>query len=68
MDLNIEHIEWEDSRFRTEIEVSTIESRKEICSRCPYLSKLKMCSQCGCFMPMKIRLGGFGVKCPLNKW
>ena len=68
MTRNLENIDWDDSSFQTEVSANIVDIRKEICNQCPHLSKIKMCTQCGCFMPMKIRLTGFGVKCPLNKW
>jgi hypothetical protein len=40
--------------------------RMNICKSCPSLTKIKMCRECGCVMPMKVRLRG--VQCPLGKW
>lgn len=43
------------------------EKRYSICSECPELiSATKQCKQCGCFMPLKVKLEA--AKCPLNKW
>lgn len=40
--------------------------RYDICKGCEHLSKLKFCGQCGCFMPLKVRIEK--VSCPLKKW
>jgi membrane protease subunit (stomatin/prohibitin family) len=37
-----------------------------ICEECPKFTKLKFCEECGCFMPVKVKLKD--VKCPLDKW
>jgi hypothetical protein len=43
------------------------EKRLSICSSCPeFISLSKMCKQCGCFMPSKVKLAG--AECPLGKW
>lgn len=49
----------------TDIEISN--SRLSMCEKCPeLLSFTKQCKQCGCFMPLKVKLKA--AKCPLNKW
>lgn len=44
----------------------TSEDRYKICKSCDQLNKLKLCKQCGCFMPLKTKIAV--VNCPLNKW
>jgi hypothetical protein len=39
----------------------------DICKQCEHFNdKLKLCGQCGCFMPAKTRLPD--QHCPINKW
>lgn len=40
--------------------------RYAICQECPELMATKQCKQCGCFMPMKVKLKA--ASCPLGKW
>jgi len=41
--------------------------RLEICESCDkFISATKQCRECGCIMPMKVKLAN--AKCPLNKW
>lgn len=40
--------------------------RINICTDCEYLSKIKTCKRCGCFMPLKTWLKD--DICPINKW
>lgn len=42
------------------------ESRYEICKSCDSLTILKTCKECGCIMPLKVKLTN--VTCPLGKW
>lgn len=44
----------------------TAEDRYKICKSCDQLNKIKFCKQCGCFMPLKVKIAV--VECPLNKW
>lgn len=37
-----------------------------ICEQCPHLLITKQCSQCGCVMPLKVKLPY--AECPLGKW
>lgn len=48
-----------------EVPVSVYESRLAICSECP-LYQDDMCTECGCFMPVKAGL--MVGDCPLDKW
>ena len=41
--------------------------RLEICEECPsYSNHLKLCRECGCYMPAKTLLPN--STCPLKKW
>lgn len=42
------------------------EDRLSICKTCPELGALNRCSQCGCFMNIKVRI--YSAECPLGKW
>lgn len=42
------------------------EERRQVCQSCDQLSTYNICNQCGCFMPMKVKLAA--AKCPLQKW
>jgi hypothetical protein len=42
-------------------------ARFQMCLRCPSLDKeTRGCMECGCFMPMKVKL--VDSECPLDKW
>ena len=61
---------WEDPNRidpmpEADIENNLIKQRQDICDSCESL-KAFICSECLCFMPLKIRLKE--TKCPLNKW
>jgi hypothetical protein len=41
--------------------------RYATCIECPeFLNLTKQCKQCGCFMPMKVKLKD--AECPVGKW
>ena len=40
--------------------------RIEICESCEFLSSLKTCKKCNCFMPVKTWLKN--KTCPIKKW
>lgn len=43
------------------------QSRFSICKGCPeFVNITKQCKQCGCVMPLKVKLAE--ATCPLNKW
>jgi hypothetical protein len=42
------------------------ETRYNLCKSCPSFTALKTCSECGCIMPLKIKIAN--VSCPLDKW
>ena len=42
------------------------EQRYEICKSCDSFTALKTCRECGCIMPLKIKIAS--VRCPLEKW
>ena len=50
--------------FLADSEVQT--ARYVICNSCPSFTVLKTCKECGCIMPLKVKLSI--SKCPLNKW
>ena len=43
-----------------------IADRLDACSRCPALTKLSVCRECGCYMPVKVLFRG--VSCPSGRW
>jgi hypothetical protein len=54
-------------REYTQEEKDTIESRFSTCKSCDkFDSDSSNCSECGCFIPMKI--GMLNEKCPIDKW
>lgn len=40
--------------------------RMAICGGCEYLTNVKTCKLCGCFMPVKVAI--FSASCPDGKW
>ena len=42
------------------------EARYDICKSCTSFTLLKTCRECGCIMPLKIKMTS--ASCPLNKW
>ena len=59
---------WDTQIDNKELDISLVEKRKQLCSDCEYFNNvLKICNQCGCFMPIKIRMGNI-VSCPKGKW
>ncbi len=40
--------------------------RRSICEECPSKNKYNGCSECGCWLPLKIVFGP--STCPLGKW
>jgi hypothetical protein len=49
------------------VEDSIYKKRISICKQCPhYIRMTKQCSQCGCFLSLKARLGG--EECPVGRW
>jgi hypothetical protein len=42
------------------------ETRYNLCKSCSSFTALKTCSECGCIMPLKIKIAN--VSCPLGKW
>ncbi len=47
-------------------DIPLAKQRYEICKGCEHLTKLRFCGQCGCFMPLKVRIEG--SVCPIQKW
>jgi hypothetical protein len=42
------------------------QQRYEICKTCDSFTMLKTCRECGCIMPLKVKIAS--VSCPLKKW
>jgi hypothetical protein len=42
------------------------QQRYEICKTCDSFTMLKTCRECGCIMPLKVKIAS--VNCPLKKW
>jgi len=55
---------WAKLTFRPERLTPEEENRLEVCDTCPFRKK-HTCSDCGCFIPAKIRSDS---KCPQDKW
>lgn len=43
-----------------------VTQRSEICSSCPSYSQLKICAECRCIMPLKVKIKS--AVCPIGKW
>jgi hypothetical protein len=43
-----------------------IKERVDFCKNCEYITSMRTCSKCGCFMPAKTLLPF--MKCPIDKW
>jgi hypothetical protein len=43
-----------------------ITERNALCNSCPSYSRLKICRECGCIMPLKVKLTS--AVCPIGKW
>lgn len=43
-----------------------IAQRSELCNNCPSYNRLKICSECGCIMPLKVKIKA--TVCPIGKW
>jgi hypothetical protein len=46
--------------------LETQQSRYAICNSCPSFTALKLCKECGCIMPLKVKLSN--ATCPIGKW
>lgn len=44
----------------------TITQRYETCKSCPSYSMLKICAECKCIMPLKVKIKS--AVCPIGKW
>ena len=44
----------------------TVTQRSELCNNCPSYSRLKICAECGCIMPLKVKIKS--SVCPIGKW
>lgn len=54
---------WVNSYFSSS---EVVKQRMEVCNACPELTSLKLCRDCGCIIPAKVRLKG--ASCPQYKW
>ncbi len=54
---------WVSSFFATGEQAN---ARMVICNSCEDLTKTKLCRNCGCIMPAKVRLKS--KSCPIGKW
>lgn len=48
------------------IDEETAKVRMDACTECPRLTRTKQCTECGCFMPAKVRLKY--ATCPEDRW
>lgn len=48
------------------VDTELTQERIAICSSCEYLSGLRNCKKCGCFVDAKTKLKG--ASCPIGKW
>jgi hypothetical protein len=54
-------------RSSPKVSVQVAKERLGVCHTCPeFQQRMQRCSQCGCFMKMKVHLER--AKCPLGKW
>jgi len=44
----------------------TITQRSELCNNCPSYSVLKICAECSCIIPLKVKIKA--AVCPIGKW
>lgn len=61
--------EWDAEEYKTKGYIASDTTRKqriEICESCTSLTKLKFCTECKCFMPVKV--WAKFVDCPQGKW
>lgn len=61
--------EWDAKEYETKGYVASESTRKariKICESCDFLTKLKFCTECKCFMPVKV--WAKFVDCPQGKW
>ena len=65
-DLNIEDVPDKTNSAPNIKNLAPLSNRIEICKSCPELNSLNFCKQCGCFMPVKVRIKS--AECPLKKW
>ncbi len=63
--VSLHHIE-QSARFDLNRTGTLRHARWETCKSCPLLTKFKTCSDCGCFMPVKVDMPA--AKCPKGKW
>ena len=56
------------SKFKQQKELinKLSKDRLAICRDCPSFNKLRICNECKCIMPLKVKIPN--AKCPLGKW
>jgi hypothetical protein len=62
-------VDWDAEEHKTLGYITSTEGRKKriaICESCSSLTKLKFCTECKCFMPVKV--WAKFVDCPKGKW
>jgi hypothetical protein len=52
------------NQFFANLEIQ--QTRHNICNSCPSLTALKLCKECGCIVPLKVKLSN--ATCPVGKW
>jgi hypothetical protein len=63
-DANADDVNEAQAMFIATVELQ--EQRYEICKTCDSFTALKTCRECGCIMPLKIKINS--ASCPLEKW
>jgi hypothetical protein len=67
--VEVENIDNESSIISSHSMLADTETqiyRYQICKSCPSFTILKTCDECGCIMPLKIKIKS--QNCPLGKW
>lgn len=49
-----------------DIDLTLYQKRIRICGKCPYKTKVGICSKCGCVLAIKARFSVFA--CPIGNW
>jgi hypothetical protein len=65
-DLNDPKSGTSDDVVRFFVSTEQQEQRYEICKSCDSFTALKTCRECGCIMPLKIKISD--ASCPVGKW
>ena len=65
-DFNISTTDSDDNTTNFFATTELQEERYEICKNCDSFTALKTCRECGCIMPLKIKISN--TSCPVGKW